>query len=78
MAIDGKTVRNSGFLTPYHIVTAWRSDYKLAVAQVKVEEKSKKLTENLRKDHKNYFHYNMLRKSHFQLLCSQVLVSIRK
>ena len=44
MAIDGKTVRNSGFLTPYHIVTAWRSDYKLAVAQVKVEEKSNEIT----------------------------------
>jgi predicted transposase YbfD/YdcC len=44
LAIDGKTVRNSGFSNSYHIVTAWRSDHKLAIAQVKVAEKSNEIT----------------------------------
>jgi predicted transposase YbfD/YdcC len=44
IAIDGKTVRNSGFLKAYHIVTAWRVDHKIAIGQIKVEEKSNEIT----------------------------------
>lgn len=44
MVIDGKTIRNSGFLESYHIVTAWLADHKVALGQVKVHEKSNEIT----------------------------------
>jgi predicted transposase YbfD/YdcC len=42
--IDGKTVRNSGVDTAYHIVTAWCSTYKITLGQIKVAEKSNEIT----------------------------------
>ena len=44
LAVDGKTVRNSGFLKAYHIVTAWCADHKISIGQLKVEEKSNEIT----------------------------------
>lgn len=44
IAIDGKTIRNSGFTKPYHIVTAWLATNKIALGQVKVDEKSNEIT----------------------------------
>lgn len=44
IAIDGKTIRNSGFLESYHIVTAWLADHKVALCQVTVAEKSNEIT----------------------------------
>ena len=42
--IDGKTVRNSGFNQPYHIVTAWCANHKITLGQIKVDEKSNEIT----------------------------------
>ena len=42
--IDGKTLRNSGVDTAYHIVTAWCSNYKITLGQIKVAEKSNEIT----------------------------------
>jgi predicted transposase YbfD/YdcC len=42
--IDGKTVRNSGVDMAYHIVTAWCSNYKITLGQIKVAEKSNEIT----------------------------------
>jgi len=43
IAIDGKTIRNSGFEKAYHIVTAWLSNHEISLGQVTVEEKSNEI-----------------------------------
>jgi predicted transposase YbfD/YdcC len=44
IAIDGKTIRNSGFLNSYHMVTAWFANHKISLGQVKIDDKSNEIT----------------------------------
>lgn len=46
VAIDGKTVRRSknGAIPPIHVVSAWSSDQRLVVGQIKTKEKSNEIT----------------------------------
>lgn len=46
IAIDGKTVRRSmnGKIHPIHIVSAWSSDQRLVLGQIKTREKSNEIT----------------------------------
>jgi predicted transposase YbfD/YdcC len=43
VAIDGKTIRKSG-ASPVHLVSAWASENRLTLAQVKVADKSNEIT----------------------------------
>ena len=43
IAIDGKTIRKSG-ASPVHLVSAWSAENRLALAQVKVADKSNEIT----------------------------------
>ncbi len=42
IAIDGKTIRKSG-VSPVHLVSAWSAENRLALAQVKVADKSNEI-----------------------------------
>lgn len=44
LAVDGKTIRNSGTDKPFHIVSAWCTANRLALSQRKVGEKSNEIT----------------------------------
>lgn len=42
--IDGKTIRNSGYNNPFHIVSVWFADQEIVCGQEKVAEKSNEIT----------------------------------
>lgn len=44
VAIDGKTIRNSHETNPIHLVSAWSHENKLALGQVRVDDKSNEIT----------------------------------
>lgn len=44
VCIDGKTIRNSGFLNPFHIVSAWYENMGMVLGQEKVADKSNEIT----------------------------------
>lgn len=44
VAIDGKTIRNSGKDRPLHLVSAWCENNQLVLGQVKVDKKSNEIT----------------------------------
>jgi len=44
ICIDGKTIRNSGFNNPFHIVSAWYENLEIVLGQEKVEDKSNEIT----------------------------------
>lgn len=43
VSIDGKTVRNSGFNNPFHIVSAWFENEEIVLGQETVEDKSNEI-----------------------------------
>lgn len=44
ICIDGKTIRNSGFLNPFHVVSAWYENMGIVLGQEKVSDKSNEIT----------------------------------
>ena len=44
VCFDGKTIRNSGFLNPFHVVSAWYENMGLVLGQEKVSDKSNEIT----------------------------------
>lgn len=44
VCIDGKTIRNSGFINPFHIVSAWYENLGIVLGQEKVANKSNEIT----------------------------------
>lgn len=44
ISIDGKTIRNSGSERPFHMVSAWRQNHNLVLAQQKLHEKGNEIT----------------------------------
>ena len=44
ICIDGKTMRNSGFTNPFHVVSAWYETKGIVLGQEKVDDKSNEIT----------------------------------
>ena len=44
ICIDGKTIRNSGFTNPFHVVSAWYENAGIGLGQEKVSDKSNEIT----------------------------------
>lgn len=44
VCIDGKTIRNSGFNNPFHIVSAWYENHEIVLGQEIVADKSNEIT----------------------------------